>query len=201
MNRIHHRIGAYSGLAAIAIFAVAFMLGTVMVPTFDPLQDYISTLGTSDRGLGVAWSLIAFGLVGILMAAFGWLYGSVSEDRWISVFLALAGVGFAWASVPTDFSGPETTTSAVHFAAICISLGGWCLAMSRVSGLKHASESERKLANYIVAACIGVVVLQAVEVLPEPLAHRLLVLVIFGWVSLTCLAMLKRSPKLMPATD
>ncbi|MFN3192003.1 MAG: DUF998 domain-containing protein [Aureliella sp.] len=193
MSRNYQRIGACAGLAAIAIFAAAFLIGSNMVPTFNPIQDYISTLGTAEKGLGVSWSLTAFALVGILLAVFGWTYGLISQDRWIAAFLVVAGAGFACAAVPTDFANAESTVSKIHFAAICIALGGWCFAMSRISGSKHASGSERRLAKYIVTACISVVILQAISVLPEPVSHRFLVLIIFGWVAATCSRMLSRT--------
>lgn len=104
---------------------------------FSYLEDFVSELGATDQPFAIWWNLIGFLLVGILLAAFGYNYGRVVDDRLVGICLALFGVGFAATALPIDLADSESALSKAHVVAICIGLAGWMFGSARIVQFKR----------------------------------------------------------------
>ena len=178
-------ITAYLGCAAVAGFAIAFLVFAWLTPDFQMASDFLSKLGARGQPFGVFWNAIGFAGVGCLLAAFGLLLGITINDRVVGFCLLMSGLGFAMAAAPTDFADTDTSLSRSHYASICMSLAGWFFALARIgyAGLHDGriTQSTTIAALLATATMIGM----AAEISAEPIAHRLMVVVVFGWVVFT----------------
>ena len=174
-------LAALSGLAAVVVFCLAFLILGLLHPNFDLLYDFVSKLGGKGQPNAVAWNLLGFGLVGLLFAVFGWNYGVLKNDRLLGGCLVFAGVGFLLGAVPTDFSNSNSPLSKAHFASICLALAGYCFGLARLTGSKVA-ESERIKSQWVIGLAILPVVCVSSGISAEPVAHRVILFVVFAWV-------------------
>ena len=170
------------GFATVGIFVAAFFSFSFLTPNFDLVHDYISRLGAKGQPFARWWNATGFITVGALFALFGCSLGVAIKDYVAGFCLFVAGIGFALGAAPMDFSDTEATLSKVHFASICLSMGGYFFALARLSHVASAEgflkPSVNKAATFAILPLIGM----GIGVVPEPIAHRLILLVVFGWV-------------------
>ncbi|MEM9182272.1 MAG: DUF998 domain-containing protein [Pseudomonadota bacterium] len=186
-----YRITALLGLAGVGAFASALLLFSFLNPNFHPTQDYVSKLGALGQPFAVWWNVVGFGLVGLMLAAFGWVYGKLVRDRLIGFLLALFGLGFAATAIPIDLGSADAAVSKAHVVAICLGLAGWCFGLARLASLTALSKSVRRSAKLAATLVVAPMVGQALELWPMPVTHRLVFAVVFGWFALTSITLLR----------
>ncbi len=175
------------GLLAVGTFAASFLTFASLTPDFDWLNDYISMLGARGAPYATAWNISGFVIPGLLLAIFGATLGLSLKDRISGACLVVAGLGFAVAAAPTDPMDANATLSKAHFASICISLAGWCGTLARVSSMDRIDVRIRYWTSRASLLVFLPVMLVAAELVSPPLAHRLILLIIFGWISAVAL--------------
>lgn len=180
------------GLLAVTLFASSFVLFGLLNPNFDLLGDFISKLGSKGQPYSNWWNLVGFAAVGLLLAAFGWLYGLCRNDRVLGTCLMVAGLGFALAAIPTDSSDSQSPLSKAHFVSICFSLAGYCFGLARLTSSKP-TPLERIVANWVIALSILPIVCVSGGISTEPVAHRIILTVVFTWVVLNSILLLRPS--------
>lgn len=182
-------ITATLGIAAVVIFGIALVVIASLTPEFGYLEDYVSELGAQGQPYAIWWNLIGFLFVGILLAAFGFVYGKVVKDRWVGFCLALFGFGFATTALPIDMADSESALSTAHVIAICLGLAGWMFGLARMAQIKTLEKSVRYSAN-IAAILVVLPMFGFVAGLwSMPVTHRLVFAVVFGWVAFTSLSL------------
>ena len=181
---------ATCGLLSVSVFACAFFLFGFLRPDFDVCRDLISKLGARDRPYALCWNIFGFGAVGGLMASFGWLFGLCKNDRVFGSCLTVAGMGFAFAAIPTDFADEQSPFSRAHFVSICLSLAGYCLGLARLTGSQSPAH-ERIVAQWVIALAILPVFCVSGGVSAEPVAHRMILIIVFAWIVLKSLELLR----------
>ena len=181
------------GLSSVTIFLVTFAVFAFLRPDFDVFADFISGLGSRGQPFAVWWNGIGFAAVGLCLAAFGWLYGLCRQDRLLGVCLVVAGLGFALAAIPTDPLNKQGVHSKAHFLSVCLSLAGFSLGLARLSG-PRASRWERTSANWVIVLTLVPVICVPGGISAEPLAHRIILLVVFGWVVTVSCRLLNTEP-------
>lgn len=181
------------GITTIGVFLLAFVGFSFLNSDFHPLNDYLSKLGAVGQPFALWWNAIGFIVVGTLFSLFGVSLGKDGDDHLAGFMLGVSGIAFALGAVPTDFDATETALSRVHFASICISMAGWCFALAKFS---HSSPyASLKRQSNIAAMLLGIPIIGvAVGLLSEPIAHRLLLAVVFGWVISLVLGSPQRAP-------
>ena len=182
------------GIGAAVLFFAAFFLFASLTPGFNLLHDYISKLGAQGQPLGRWWNVTGFVAVGVVFAAFGWMLGRVLNDQLVGICLVSAGLGFALGAIPADFINPDTPLSRAHFASICLSLAGWCFALARIGQKALGDKSTRLAANTAGLLAVVPMIATAAGLFAAPIAHRLVLVVVFAWVVFTAVALLKRKP-------
>lgn len=186
-----HRRAAMLGISAVALFAFAFVVFSGLNPGFKPLDDYVSKLGAVGQPYALWWNAIGFVVVGALLAGFGLTYGRILQDRFVGVLLALYGVGFGATGVPINLGDASAPLSKAHVVAICLGLAAWMLGLARMAYLPSLAKSIRSSAN-IAAALLALPILgQGVQLWSMPVTHRLVFLVVFGWVAITSIRLLR----------
>lgn len=171
------------GLLSVTVFSVAFTVCGLLNPDFDLLRDHISKLGASGQPNAVFWNWIGFVFTGLGLAAFGWLLGSSYRDRLLGSCLVVSGFGFALGAIPTDFDSPDSPASKAHFVAICFSLAGWFFALARLAQSPSSDEVTRKSVTYTMTLTLPPLLAQGGGMIAEAVTHRLLLAIIFGWVT------------------
>ena len=181
------------GLSAVGIFVSAFILFSILNPNFNPIDDYVSKLGALGQPYALWWNLIGFGLVGLLLTAFGWCYGYLIQDRLVGILLASFGIGFAATGVPIDLANEVAPVSKAHIVAICLGLAGWMFGLARMGYSMSLERSVRRLANTAATLLFIPLLGQIAQLWSMPVTHRLVFVVVFGWVLITCIGLKRKS--------
>jgi hypothetical protein len=184
---------ALLGLSSVSIFVGSFMLFGLLNPDFDMVSDHISKLGVHGQPYADHWNLIGFGMAGMALAAFGWFFGMCRNDQLLGTCLMFSGIGFALAAVPTDFADAHSSLSKAHYASICFALAGWCLGLARLAGDNSTTDFARATANYSVALSLLPMVGISGGLSAEPIAHRLILAVVFTWIVLNSIQLLRQN--------
>lgn len=183
---------AVLGLLAVAIFLAALLVFGFANPDFNLWDDFVSRLGAKGAPHALAWNVIGFALVGILLFAFGLSYGLLLGDRPLAIFLSLFGLGFAFVASPMDFADAEV--SKAHILAVCLGLACWMFGLSRMGSNRTLAQKVRTRAN--ITACLILVSMLGFVfgAWSMPLAHRLVFGIGFGWTAITSLELLLSTP-------
>lgn len=181
---------AVFGLLSAFVFICSFTLFSFLHPDFDVFVDFISKLGAKGQPNSLCWNVVGFGTVGLLLAAFGWLFGLCKNDRVLGTCLVVAGFGFSLAAIPTDFADAESPLSKAHFVSICLSLAGYCFGLARLTA-SRSTQTERIIANWVIALAIFPIAGVSGGFSAEPVAHRIILTVVFTWVVLNSLQLLR----------
>ena len=183
------------GLSAVLTFVVAFLVIGALTPDFHIASDYISKLGSRGQPYAGWWNAIGFAGVGLAFALFGFLFGLCTNDRVLGACLLIAGLGFAFAAIPTDFTDEYATLSKAHYASICFGLAGWCFGLARLTGAKSTNDFGRKTATYTITLSLLPMIAIGGGVSAEPVAHRIVILVVFTWIVANSLQLLNPHPE------
>ena len=184
---------AYLGLVAAGLFIIAFFVAAMSSPNYAMLGDYISKLGARNQPFALWWNAIGFVAVGVLFSAFGWTLGRAINDRVAGGCLVVAGLGFALGAIPADFAAANAPLSKAHFVSICIALAGWCFALARMGQAGTLEKRIRMGANIAGVLAVLPMVGTVVNLFTAPVAHRLVLVVVFGWVIFVSLAIMIKS--------
>lgn len=196
-----NRIAGLSGVFGVLIFVISFLIFGNLNPDFSFIEDFVSKLGAKGAPLAIWWNIFGFLLVGLFLMVFGFYYGKILKDPLIGVLLALFGLGFAFTAIPVDLAESDSSVSKAHIVAICLGLAFWLFGLARVSGNKALDKSIRFRANVaailLVLSIAGVVI----ELWSMPVTHRLVFIVVFGWIIITALELLRSGKKKNMAVD
>jgi hypothetical protein len=111
---------ALCGVAAPIIFAITVLVAGFLTPGYNSVTQLISELGIQGEPFGPAVNILAFGVVGILLAAFAYALYHVFRPRWTvtmgTAMVVLAGFSFLiMAFVHCDQGcAPESFTGNLH---------------------------------------------------------------------------------------
>ena len=188
-------ITALFGFASTTTFFLTFVTIAVLNPEFDFFSDYVSKLGSQGQPYASVWNALGFGLVGILLAIFGGLFGICRQDFILGICLLISGLGFAMAATPTDFDESRSSLSKIHYASICFALAGWCLGLARLMKRKPSVDFAETISRYAVIFAILPMICISGHVSTEPLGHRIVLLVVFVWVILISIELMKTDRK------
>ena len=185
------QVTAYLGFASIGLFCGAVALFAWLNPGFGLVQDYVSKLGARGQPFALWWNLVGFASVGLLFAAFGWAYGRILEDRLAGILFTLFGVGYAVTSVPTDLADAASPLSKAHTVTICLALACWLFGLARLGGCTTLRKTERHIANSTAVLLVLPILGFLLGLWSMPVTHRLVFCVVFSWVVVTSVRLLR----------
>ncbi|MCW5965807.1 MAG: DUF998 domain-containing protein [Bryobacterales bacterium] len=186
-----HRLAATLGISAVGLFGIALVVFSGLNPGFDPLDDYVSKLGALGQPHAMWWNVIGFVAVGALLAGFGLAYGRILHDRFVGVLLALFGIGFGAAGIPLDLGDGNSPLAKAHVVAICLGLAAWLFGLARMAHLTSLGNATRSSANIAAGLLVLPILGQGAQWWSMPVTHRLVFLVVFGWVAITSIRLLR----------
>ncbi|MEM1176258.1 MAG: DUF998 domain-containing protein [Pseudomonadota bacterium] len=184
------RLAAYTGLAAVGLFAIALVVFSGLDADFHTFDDYVSKLGARGKPYGLWWNLIGFLLVGLLLAVFGYAYGRILNDKLVGTLLVVFGLGFALTAIPIDETDGVSGLSTAHILAICLGLAAWMFALARLAHVSTTSPKARRAANFAAGLFFIPLIGQALELWLMPHTHRLVFVIVFGWLVWTAVQLL-----------
>lgn len=185
------RLAGIVGVFAVCFFGLSMTAFSVINQGFDPLNDYISVLGSKDEPYSLWWNLTGFGLVGICLALFGWMYGRVIEDHLTGTLLAVFGIAFATAAIPVDFENTASGVSKAHIAAVCIGVAAWMLGLARFASSVSPDRFSKGLANTVSLLLVLSAIGHAGGFWSMSILHRLVLGIVFLWTFASSIRLLK----------
>lgn len=183
------------GLFSVIIFMVALVFFGNLNPTFNFWEDFVSKLGATGEPHAMWWNFIGFGIVGMMLFGFGILYGKVIKDEFAGVLLSLFGIGFAFTAFPIDMEQSNTSISKAHIVAICLALAFWLFGLARISYNVLIHKKIRDRANLTAILIVTSMIGFTFELWSMPITHRLVFLVVFGWMVITSVELLNMKIK------
>lgn len=188
------RTTGWTGLVATGLFAGALGVFAALDPTYSHLTNAVSELGAVGAPNQLAWNLIGFIAVGLLLAAFGRGLGREIATPSAGGLLILFGLAFAATAIPADMSDLGSPGSTAHIVASQAVLLFWALALVRLLFVRRAGPALRWIAAAALALAVGAIIVRGLEALQPGLSQRLSFAVVFGWVAATSLVLLRRAP-------
>jgi hypothetical membrane protein len=187
---VMHRLAAMLGISAVSLFGLSLVVFSGLNPNFNLLDDYVSKLGAVGQPYALWWNVIGFVMVGVLLAGFGLAYGSILQSRLVGVLLALFGIGFGAAGVPIELGDGSSPLTKAHVVAICLGLAAWLFGLARMAYLPSLGRFTHSSANIAAILLVLPILGQGAQLWSMPVTHRLVFLVVFGWVAITSIRLL-----------
>ena len=181
------------GISSVVILILSILVIGNANEEFSFTEDFISKLGTQGQPNALWYNIFGFGIVGILQMAFGYLYGRILNDKWVSVLLSLFGLGFALTAIPTDIDLPNSPLSKAHILAICLGLASWLFGLSRLGYSPKINKGTKQQGNVTAILLVLSMVGFTIGLWSMPITHRLVFGIVFGWTALTSYELIRSS--------
>lgn len=166
-------------------FLVALLAFGAVRPDYSHLTKAVSELGVFGAPNALAWNVVGFGAVGVLIVVFAWGLWRQTGMRLAAVLVAICGIGFAAAGIPADMSDMHAGTTRLHILASLVSFAGFAAAIPAV-GWALWKKGRRWFA--LAAITLGVAatasVLMRETSMPPGLAQRISFLASLLWIAL-----------------
>ena len=175
---------AICGIAGSVLFVGAFVIFAMLTPGYDHAVNAVSESGTSDARYPLAWNVIGFILVGLLVTAFGWGLRSGTPSKLLSVLVIVSGIGFTGLGVfsadPGFRASPATT---LHFAMVMINYLAF-VAGAIVGGIVFRKDAlwKRFAIFSVVMAGVGVSSFLIPRSIPLGISQRIGLAAYFVWI-------------------
>ena len=189
------RTTALLGISAVTLFCGALATFALLNSEFHPLESYVSELGARGQPHALWWNLTGFLAVGIALAGFGWNYGRVIRDRPAGILFALFGLGFCTTAVPVETGDGASQLTKAHTVAICLGLAAWTGGLARMTTLGSLDKPVKRTANIAALLLVLPMFFHVAGWVSMPVTHRLVFAVVFGWVLLTSVHLLRNDDR------
>jgi hypothetical membrane protein len=189
-----HRLSAICGMLAPMWFLAALLAFAAARSDYSHLTKAVSELGAVGAPQALAWNILGFGAVGVLIVIFAWGIWRQANALWAALFIAMSGIAFAAAGVfPADMGDFDADTTRLHILASLVSLAAFAIALPFVGwSLWHSGR--RGFATAAIA--FGLVVMLSLLLretdIPPGLAQRINFLGYLTWMALVASSLVAR---------
>ena len=187
----HDRTTAFLGLGASVLFFLALATFGALDPAYSQTTKAVSELGSVGAPNQLSWNLIGFLAVGMLLAQFGWRLGGRVDDRPAKWFLMLFGLSFAATAIPADMNNLRSAGSTAHIVASMAAFLFWGLALIRLVWIKLSLKGLKLVSGIALVLAVGSILLRASELFLPGFAQRISFSVMFGWVAVAAIILLR----------
>jgi hypothetical membrane protein len=180
------RIPAICGLLAPVWFLVALLAFTAARSDYSHLTKAVSELGAVGAPHALAWNILGFCAVGVLIVISSLGIWRQANARLAALFIAVSGIAFAAAGVfPADMSNFEADTTRLHILASLVSLAAFAIAVPFITWSLWRS-GRRGFAVAAIAFGLAVVLslLLREANIPPGLAQRINFLAYLSWIAM-----------------
>lgn len=183
-------------MLAPALFVGAILVFGALRPDYSHLTNAVSELGARGAPNAMAWNLIGFIAVGLLIAAFSWGLFRSTGSLSALVFVGLSGLAFAGTGVfPADMADLTAPGSRAHILMSVISFASFVLGafllgwrLLRLPGWRAAALGSGLL------ALLAVLTMPLREMaIPSGLAQRAGFLIYLAWIALLAAVLWRRA--------
>jgi hypothetical membrane protein len=189
-----HRLPAICGLLAPIWFIAALLAFAAARSDYSHLTKAVSELGAVGAPHALAWNIVGFGAVGVLIVVLALGVWRQVGARVAALLIAVSGIAFAAAGVfPADMSNFDADTTRLHILASLVSLAGFVIAVPFM-GWRLWRSGRRGFAVAAIAFGLAVVLtllLRETE-MPPGLAQRINFLGYLTWMALVASSLVMR---------
>jgi hypothetical membrane protein len=188
------RLPAICGLLAPVWFLIALLAFAAARPDFSHLTKAVSELGAVGAPHGLAWNIVGFGAVGMLIVIFAAGIWRQAQAPLAASLIAVSGIAFAAAGVfPADMSNLNADTTRLHILASLVSFAAFAAAVP-VMGWSLWRAGFRRFAVFAIAFGVAAVasVLLRESGIPPGLAQRINFLAYLAWIATIAASLLTR---------
>jgi len=186
-----------AGLAATTVFWLMLLTFQTLDPTYDAGRQAVSELGAIGAPRALAWNLLGFIGVGLLISAFGaglWPRAKIA-GRILTVLIAGSGLAFAATGVfPADMKDWGSFTTRAHILASQISFFLWLpaliVAMIAARSRTLPGLGWTSLAGLILA--LAAMSTREMDGIENGVAQRLTFAAYFAWIAAVSILGLRR---------
>jgi hypothetical membrane protein len=188
------RISASCGLIAPVWFSVALVAFAAVRTDYSHLTKAVSELGAIGAPHALAWNIVGFGAVGMLIVIFAAGIWRQANAALAASMIAISGIAFAAAGVfPADLSNLNADSTRLHILASLVSFAAFAAAVP-VMGWSLWRSGYRRLA--VTAVALGVAAVASVLLretgIPPGLAQRINFLAYLAWIAMIAASLLTR---------
>jgi hypothetical membrane protein len=184
-------MSALLGIGACTLFFCALAAFGALDPAYSHTTKAVSELGSAGAANQLLWNLVGFLAVGSLLSFFGWRFGRSVGDRPAKWLLTLFGLSFAATAIPADMNDLGSTSSTAHIAASIAVFVFWALALLRLIWIPRRLPRLKMASGVALALAVGSIILRASELLLPGSAQRVSFVVVFGWVVVVAMLLLR----------
>jgi hypothetical membrane protein len=183
-------------MLAPALFGGAILLFAAIRADYSHVTDAVSELGARGAPNALAWNLIGFAAVGLLIMALSWGLFRGTGSSAALVFVGLSGLGFAGTGVfPADMADLTTPGSRAHILMSLVSFGAFVLGALILCWRLFPLPAWRGIA--IGSGILGFLALLTMPLremaVPSGLAQRLSFAIYLAWIELLAVGLWRRS--------
>jgi hypothetical membrane protein len=189
-----HRLPAICGLLAPIWFIAALLAFAAARSDYSHLTKAVSELGAAGAPHALAWNVVGFGAVGVLIVVLALGIWRQAGARFAALLIAVSGIAFAAAGVfPADMSNFEADTTRLHILASLVSLAAFAIAIPAM-GWSLWRSGRRGLAVAAIAFGLAVVLslLLRETGIPPGLAQRINFVGYLTWMAVIASSLLAR---------
>lgn len=183
-------------MLAPALFAGAILIFAAARSDYSHLTNAVSELGALGAPNALAWNLIGFMAVGLLITMFSWGLFKGTTSWAALVFVGLSGLGFAGTGVfPADMADLTTPSSRAHILLSLISFGAFVLGAFILCWRFLQLPGWRGVA--VGSGILGLLALLTMPLremsVPPGLAQRVGFLIYLAWIELLAVALWRQN--------
>jgi hypothetical membrane protein len=183
-------------MLAPVVFGGAMLIFAAIRADYSHLTDAVSELGARGAPNALAWNLIGFVAVGLLIVALSWGLFKGTGSRAALVFVGLSGLGFAGTGVfPADMADLTAPGSRAHILMSLISFGAFVPGALLLSWRFFRLPGWRGVA--IGSGILGFLALLTMPLremaVPPGLAQRVSFAIYLGWIELLAVGLWRRT--------
>ena len=183
---------ALCGFLAPALFLIAILFFAALRPEYSHLTDAVSELGALDAPNALAWNLIGFVAVGLLIAVFAWGLFRATGSPGALAYVGLSGLSFAATGVfPADMADLAAPSSRMHIVMSLICFGAFVLGAFVLGWRFLRRPGWRWVA--VISGVFGILAILTMPLremaVPPGLAQRVSFALYLAWIWLLALAL------------
>jgi hypothetical membrane protein len=183
-------------MLAPALFAGAILIFAVARSDYSHFTNAVSELGARGAPNALAWNLIGFIAVGLLITVFSWGLFKGTSSWTALVFVGLSGLGFAGTGFfPADMADLATPSSQLHilmslisFAAFVLGAFVLCWRLLNLPGWRGVA---------VGSGIFGLLALMTMPLremaVPPGLSQRVSFLIYLAWIELLAVALCRQN--------
>lgn len=189
---------AYCGILAPVLFTIFLAIFSLLTPHYNNLTNAVSELGILSTPYAIAWNILGFTLVGLLITAFAWgLHLDMRPAAGAMVLPLLVGIsGAGWAALglfPAAAGFEPSLSTSLHFLMVSINFLPFLLvALLFAIRLKTNDAWKKWIPFSVVMGVLGIASFFIPKAIPAGLSQRIGLGAYFLWLFVMGLALLQK---------